>query len=84
MTSFDFLSSLITRSILDITPLITQLFQGPEIDVADVKHLIESLRGLFCCKFNTVDTFHKKRYSDIVELACTVGILECKPRTSKS
>ena len=32
---------------------------------------------------NTVDIFHKKCYSDIVELACKVGIEECKPRTSK-
>ena len=84
MTSFDFLSSLvITRSILDLTLLATQLFQGPAIDTADATHLIESLKSLICCKHNTVDTFHKKCYSDIVEIACKVGIEECKPRTSK-
>ena len=61
MTSFDFLSSLvITRSILDLTLPVTQLLQGPAIDIADATHLIESLKSLICCKRNTVDTFHKK------------------------
>ena len=59
------------------------MLQGPAIDVADATHLIESLKSLICCKHNTVDTFHKLCYSDIVELACMVGIEECKPRTSK-
>ena len=36
-----------------------------------------------CSKCNTVDTFHKKCYCDIVEIACKLGIEECKPRTSK-
>ena len=82
--SFDFLSSLvITRSILDLILPITQLLQGPAIDIADATHLIESLKSLICCKRNTVDTFHKKCYSDIVEIACKVGIEECKPKTSK-
>ena len=57
--------------------------KGPGIDIADATHLIESLKSLICCKRNTVDTFHKKCYSDIVEIACKVGIEECKPRTSK-
>ena len=84
MTSFDFLSSLvITRSILDLTLPVTQLLQGPAIDIADATHLIESLKSLICSKHNTVDTFYKKCYSDTVELACTVGIEECKPRPSK-
>ena len=84
ITSFDFLSSLvINRSILDLTLPITQLLQGPAIDISDATHLIESLKRLICCKRNTVDTFHKKCYSDIVELACKVGIEECKPGTSK-
>ena len=84
MTSFDFLSSLVmTRSILDLTLPITQLLQGPAIDIADATHLIESLKNFICCKRNTVDTFHKKCYSDIVEIACKVDIEECKPRTSK-
>ena len=84
MISFDFLSSLvITRPILDLTLPITQLLQGPAIDIADATHLIESLKILISCKRNTVDSFHKKCYCDIVELACKVGIEECKPRTSK-
>ena len=71
MTSFDFLSSLvITGSILDLTLPVTQLLQGPAIDFADATHLIESLKSLICCKCNTVDTFHKKCYGDIIELAC--------------
>ena len=84
MTSFDFLSSLvITRSILDLILLVTQLLQDPAIDIADATHFIESLKSLICCKRNTVDTFHKKCDSDIVEIACKVDIEECKPRTSK-
>ena len=84
MTSFDFLSSLIiTRSILDLNLRVTQLLQGPAIGIADAAHLIESLKNLICCKRNTVDTFHKKCYSDIAEIACKVGIEECKPRTPK-
>ena len=44
MTFFDFFSSLvITRSIFDLTLPITQLLQGPGIDIADVTQLIESL-----------------------------------------
>ena len=71
MTFFDFLSSLvITRSILDLTLPVTQLLWGPAIGIADATHLIESLKSLICCKRNTVDTFHKKCYNDIVELAC--------------
>ena len=84
MTSFDFLYSLvITRPVLDLTLPVTQLLLGPAIDFADATHLIESLKSLICCTRSTVDTFHKKCYSDIVELACKVGIGECKSRTSK-
>ena len=73
MTFFDFLSSLvITRSILDLTFPVTQLLQGPATGIADATHLIESMKILICCKRNTVYTFHKKCYSDIVELACKV------------
>ena len=67
MASFDFLSSLvITRSVLDLTLPVTQLLQGPAIDIADATHLIKSLKSLICSKRNTVDTFHKKCYSDIL------------------
>ena len=69
MTSFDFLSSLVTtRSILDLTLHVTQLLQGPAIDIVDATHLIESLKSLICCKRSTVDTFHKKCYSDTLNL----------------
>ena len=65
MASFDFLSTLvITRSVLDLTLLVTQLLQGPAINIADATHLTESLKSLVCNKRNTVDTFHKKCYSD--------------------
>ena len=77
ITFFDFLSSLV------ITPPITQLLKGPGIDIADATHLIESLKSLICCKRNTANTFHKKCYCHIVELACKLGIEECKPRTSE-
>ena len=67
LASFDFLSSLvITRSLRDLTLPVTQLLQGPAIDVADATHFIESLKSLIYSKHNTVDTFHKKCYSDIV------------------
>ena len=67
MASFDFLSSLvIIRSVLDLTLPVTQLLQRPAIDIADATHLIESLKSLNCSKYNTVDTFHKKCYSDIL------------------
>ena len=67
VASFDFLSSLvITRSVLDLTLPVTQLLQGPAINTADVTHLIESLKSLICSKRNTVDTFHKKCYCDIL------------------
>ena len=84
MTSFDFLSFLvITRTILDLTPPVTQLLQGPAIDIADATHLIESLKSLICYKRNTVDRFRKKCSSDIVEIACKIGSEKCKPRISK-
>ena len=75
MASLDFLSSLVvTRSVLGLTLLITQLLQGPAIDIADATYLIESLKSFICFKRNTVDTFHERCYSDILELACKVGI----------
>ena len=83
MTFFYFLSSLvIARSILDLTLPVTQLLQGPGIDIVNATHLIESLKGLICCKRNTVDTFHKKCYSDILQLPWKVCIEECQLRTS--
>ena len=67
MASFDFLSILvITRTVLDLTLPVTELLQGPAIDITDATHLIRSLKNLICSKHNTVDTFHKKCYSDIL------------------
>ena len=75
MTSFDFLASLvIIRSIPSLTIPVTQLLQGLAIDLLMQRNLIESLKSLICCKRNTVDTLHKKCYSDIVKLACKIGI----------
>ena len=75
MASFDFLSSLvITRSVLGLALLIIQLLQGPAIDIADATYPIESLKSFICFKRNVVDTFHERCYSDILELACKVGI----------
>ena len=84
MGSFDFLSSLvITRSVVDLTLPVTQLLQGPAIDIAGATYLIESLKSFIFFKHNTVDTFHKRCYNDILELASKVGIEECKPKPSK-
>ena len=84
MTSFDFLSPLvITNSVLDLIVFVTQLLQVPANHIADATHLTESLKSLICCKRNTVDTFRKKCFSDILELACKVGMEKCKPKTSK-
>ena len=75
MTLFDFLSSLaITRSILDLTVLVTQFMQGPEIDTANATHLTESLKSLICCKNKTVEPYYKMCYSDILELAHNIDI----------
>ena len=61
MASFDFLSSsVITSLILNLTLPVTQLLQGPAIDIADATRLIESLKIFIRCKRNAVDTFHKK------------------------
>ena len=69
--------------VLDLTLPATQFLRGTAINIADTTLLIESLKSLICCKRDTVDTFHKRCYSDIIELACKVGIEECKQRTSK-
>ena len=51
--------------------------QGPAIDIA-----YESLKSLIYCKRILLIPFIKS-VTLIVELACKVGIEECKPRTSK-
>ena len=81
MNSFDFLSSLVnTRSILDVAVPITQSVQSLAIDIADARNLIESLKIFICCKRSSS---HKKCYSDILQLACKVGIEEWKSRISE-
>ena len=56
LTSFDFISGLVlTRHVLDLTLPVTELLQGPAIDVADSSHLIESLKSLIISKRRNVD-----------------------------
>ena len=82
ITSFYFIFPFaITKLFIDLTFSITQLLQGPAIDIADSTHRIESLKNLISCKHNTVNTFHNK--CDILALACEMGIEECKTRTFK-
>ena len=69
--------------LIELSPSLSYRYCCPAIDIADTTHLIELLKSLICCKRSTVDTFRKTCYSYIVELACKVGIEECKPRTSK-
>ena len=64
----------ITRSILDLTLLVTQFLQGPETNTANATRLTKSLKSLICCKNNTVETFYKKCYSNILELAYNLDI----------
>ena len=54
------------------------MLQDPAIDIADAIHLIESLTSHIYCKGDAVDTFHKKCYSDIFELACKVVLKKAK------
>ena len=75
MISFDFLFSLVVTSWSN--SLCHQLLQGPAIDIA-----YESLKSLIYCKRILLIPFIKS-VTLIVELACKVGIEECKPRTSK-
>ena len=82
LTSFDFLFSLfITRSVLDVALLVTELLQGLSIDIADATRLIESMKSLVVVNTILLIPFIKC-YSDILELACKVGIEESKPRIS--
>ena len=69
--------------LIELSPSLSYRYCCPAIDIADTTHLIELLKSLICCKRSTVDTFRKTCYSYILELACKVGIEECKPRPSK-
>ena len=83
MTSFDFISAFfLTRHVLDLTLPVTELLQGPAIDVADSSHLIESLKSLIISKRSNVDQFHNNCYKSVLELAKKVKVDEIKPRTA--
>ena len=82
LTSFDFISALVlTRHVLDLTLPVTELLQGPAIDVADSSRLIESLKSLIISKRSNVDQFHNC-YKSVLELAKKVKVGEIKPRTA--
>ena len=59
LTSFHFIAALVlTKHALDLSLPVTELLQGPEIDVADSLHLIQSLKSLIISKRRNVDKFH--------------------------
>ena len=83
LTSFEFISALVlTRHVLNLTLPLTELLQGPAIDVADSSHLIESLKSLTNSKRRNVDHFHNNCYKSVFELAKKVKVDEIKPRTA--
>ena len=83
LTSFDFISGLVlTRHVLDLTLPVTELLQGPAIDVADSSHLIESLKSLIISIRSNVDQFHNNCYKSVLELAKKVKVGEIKPRNA--
>ena len=83
LTFFDFISALVlTRHVLDLTLPVTELLQGPAIDVADSSHLIDSLKSLIISKRGNVDQFHNKCYKSVLELAKKVKVGEIKPCTA--
>lgn len=82
ITSFDFIVTLVVaRNILSMTLPVTKLLQGSNLDIFDGIHLIESLKSL-CSKVRTqIDEYHQKWYTEAIELAQSVQVNECKPRT---
>ena len=83
LTSFDVISALVlTRHGLDLTLPVTELLQGPAINVADSSRLIESLKSLIISKRRNVDKFHNNCYKSVPELAKKVKVDEIKPRTA--
>ena len=83
LTSFDFISALVlTRHVLDLTIPVTELLQGPAIDVADSSHLIESLKSLINSERRNVDQFHYNCYKSVLELAKKAKVDEIKPQTA--
>ena len=83
LTSFDFISALVlTRNVLDLTLPVTELLQGPAIDVEDSSHLIECIKNLIISKSSNVDQFHNNCYKSVLELAKKVKVDEIKPRTA--
>ena len=81
LLAFYFIANLvITRSVLDLTLPVTELLQGEEIDMADVSHLLDSLKSVILSKRNTVGEFHDTFYRIILEIANKVSINETKSR----
>ena len=78
LTSFDFISALVlTRHVLDLTLPVTELLQGPPIDVAD-----SSQKSLINSRRRNVDQFHNNCYKSVLELAKKAKVDEIKPRTA--
>ena len=71
LTAFDFISALVlTRHVLDLSLLVTELLRGPGIDVADSSHLNESLKiSLIISKRRNNYHFHNNCYKSVPELA---------------
>ena len=83
LTSFDFISALVlTRHVPDLAIPVTELLQGPTIDVADSLHLIESLKSLINSRHNNIGQFHNNCYKLVLELAKKVKVDEIKPPTA--
>ena len=83
IASFNFTATLVvTRSIIDLTVPVTELFQGKEIDMVDASHLLDSQKSVILSKRNNVDEFHNNCYRIILEIASKVSINKTKVRTA--
>ena len=59
---------MLTRIVLDVTLLVTQLLQSKTIDICDDLHLIGSLKALAITRRQDVDEFHSKWYKKALTL----------------
>ena len=71
---------MLTRSVLDITLLVSQLLQSKSIDICDGFHLTESLKALVITRRQDVDEFHNKWYKNTGILTEEINIAETIPR----
>ena len=71
---------MLTRSVLDITLLVSQLLQSKSIDICDGFHLTESLKALVITRRQDVDEFHSKWYKNTGILTEEINIAETIPR----